>query len=212
MEEKEVRQTLSDIREIMSKSSKFQAVSGWSIIIVGLYAAVASAMAAAVIGVGDWLPCCENLQQYASLNTPSRIRIAALLAIGLLALSLLTVFVFAIVKSKRHNLRFAFEKRTVQMSLDFFIPLAAGGLLSMALVMQGHYGLTSSIMLIFYGLALINCHHFSHRLLGVLGYLELALGLADCFVVTHALLFWALGFGVLHVVFGLLLIVKNRRG
>ena len=46
----------------------------------------------------------------------------------------------------------------------------------------------------------------------MLGYLELALGLADCFVVTHALLFWALGFGVLHVVFGLLLIVKNRRG
>ena len=212
MEEKEVRQTLNDIREMMSKSSRFQAISGWSIIIIGLYAAVASAMAAAVIGVGNWLPDFENLHRFANLNTPSRIRIAALIAIGLLALSLLTLFIFAIVKSKRHNLRFAFEKRTVQMSLDFFIPLAAGGLLSIALVMQGHYGLTSSIMLVFYGLALINCHHFSHRLLGVMGYLELGLGLADCFVVTHALLFWALGFGVLHVVFGVLLIVKNRRG
>ena len=135
MEEKEVRQTLNDIREMMSKSSRFQAVSGWSIIIIGLYAAVASAMAAAVIGVGDWLPCFENLHRYASLNTPSRIRIAALIAIGLFGLSLLTVFVFAIVKSKRHNLRFAFDKRMVLMLLDFFIPLIAGGLLSMALVM-----------------------------------------------------------------------------
>ena len=32
MEEKEVRQTLDDIREMMSKSSRFQAISGWSII------------------------------------------------------------------------------------------------------------------------------------------------------------------------------------
>ena len=149
MEEKEVRQTLSDIREMMSKSSRFQAISGWSIIVIGLYAAVASLMAAAVIGVGDWLPCFENLQKYASLNTPSRIRIAAFIAIGLFALSLLTVFVFAMIKSKRHNLPFALDKRMCQMLLDFFIPLVAGGLFSMALVMQGHYGLTSSVMLLF---------------------------------------------------------------
>ena len=99
MEEKEVRQTLNDIREMMSKSSRFQAISGWSIIIIGLYAAVASAMAAAVIGVGNWLPDFENLHQFANLNTPSRIRIAALIAIGLLALSLLTLFIFAIVNT-----------------------------------------------------------------------------------------------------------------
>jgi len=211
MEEKEVRQTLNDIREMMSKSSRFQAVSGWSIIIIGLYAAVASAMAAAVIGVGDWLPCCENLQRFAVLNTPSRIRIAALIAIGLLALSLLTVFVFAIVKSKRHNLRFVFDKRMVQMILDFFIPLAAGGLLSMALVMQGHYGLTSSIMLLFYGLALVNCSHYTHPSQRFLGYAELILGIIDCFTMSHALLFWFLGFSVMHILFGILYVIMFDR-
>ena len=212
MEEKEVRQTLNDIREMMSKSSRFQAISGWSIIIIGLYAAVASAMAAAVIGVGNWLPDFENLHQFANLNTPSRIRIAALIAIGLLALSLLTLFIFAIVKSKRHNLRFAFEKRTVQMSLDFFIPLAAGGLLSMALVMQGHYGLTSSIMLLFYGLALVNCSHYTYPILRYLGYAELILGIIDCFTMSHALLFWFLGFSVMHVVFGIAYVLMFERG
>ena len=212
MEEKEVRQTLNDIREMMSKSSRFQAISGWSIIIIGLYAAVASAMAAAVIGVGDWLPGFENLHRYANLNTPSRIRIAALIAIGLLALSLLTLFVFAIVKSKRRNLRFAFEKRTVQMSLDFFIPLAAGGLLSIALVMQGHYGLTSSIMLLFYGLALVNSSHYTYPILRYLGYAELILGIIDCFTMSHALLFWFLGFSVMHVVFGIAYVLMFERG
>lgn len=212
MEEKEVKQTLNDIREMMSKSSRFQAVSGWSIIIVGLYAAVASAMAAAVIGVGDWLPCCENLQRFAVLNTPSRIRIAALIAIGLLALSLLTVFVGAIIKSKRHNLRFAFDKRMMLMLLDFFVPLAAGGLLSMALVMQGHYGLTSSIMLLFYGLAQVNCSHYTYPVLRLLGYAELILGIIDCFTMSHALLFWFLGFSVMHVVFGIAYVLMFERG
>ena len=211
MEEKEVKQTLDDIREMMSKSSRFQAISGWSIIIIGLYAAVASAMAAAVIGIGDWLPCCENLQRFAVLDTPSKIRIAALIAIGLLILSLLTMFLMAITKSKRHNLRFVFDKRMFQMLFDFFIPLAAGGLLSMALVMQGHYGLTSSIMLLFYGLALVNCSHYTYPALRWLGYAELLIGIIDCFTMSHALLFWFLGFSVMHVVFGIAYILMFER-
>ena len=212
MEEKEVKQTLDDIREMMSKSSRFQAISGWSIIIIGLYAAVASAMAAAVIGIGDWLPCCENLQRFAVLDTPSKIRIAALIAIGLLILSLLTMFLMAITKSKRHNLRFVFDKRMFQMLLDFFIPLAVGGLLSMALVMQGHYGLTSSIMLLFYGLGLINCSHYTYPALRWLGYAELLIGIIDCFTMSHAILFWFLGFSVMHILFGIAYILMFERG
>ncbi|MCR4826694.1 MAG: hypothetical protein K5882_07075 [Bacteroidales bacterium] len=211
MEEKDVKQTLDDIREMMSKSSRFQAISGWSIIVIGLYAAVASLMAAAVIGVGDWLPCCENLQRFAVMNTPERIRIVVFCAIGMFALSLLTVFVFAIVKSKRNNLRFVFDKRMYQMLIDFFIPLLAGGLLSMALVMQGHYGLTSSIMLLFYGLALVNCSHYTYPILRYLGYAELILGIIDCFTMSHALLFWFIGFSVIHIVFGIAYVLMFER-
>ena len=211
MEEKEVKQTLDDIREMMSKSSRFQAISGWSIVIVGLFAAVASWMAAAVIGVSDALPCFESLQRFAVLNTPSKIRIASLIAITLFVICLFTVFAMAIAKSKRHNLRFVFDKRMGQMLIDFFIPMVAGGLLSMALVIQGHYGLTSSIMLLFYGLALVNCSHYTYPVLRWLGYAELILGIIDCFVVSHALLFWFLGFSVMHILFGLVYVWKFER-
>ena len=98
-------------------------------------------------------------------------------------------------------------KRTGQMLLDFFIPLVAGGVLSIAMVMQHHYGLTSSIMLIFYGLALINCSHYTYPILRYLGYAELLLGLIDCFMVSHALLFWFLGFSVLHIIFGIIYVI-----
>lgn len=208
MKENEVKQTLDDIREMMSKSSRFQAISGWSIVIVGLFAAVASWMAAAVIGVSDALPCFESLQRFAVLNTPTKIRIASLIAIILFMICLFTVFAMAIAKSKRHHLRFVFDKRMLQMLLDFFIPIVAGGLLSVALVMQGHYGLTSSIMLLFYGLALINCSHYTYPVLRWLGYAELILGIVDCFVVSHALLFWFLGFSVMHILFGLVYVWK----
>ncbi len=210
MKENEVTQTLNDIREMMNKSSRFQAVSGYSIIVVGIYAAIASLMAAAVIGVGD-IPFFTRLQQYSVLNTPARIRIASIIAVDLFALSFITVLLFAIAKSRRHNLRFTMDKRTVQMLLDFFIPLIVGGLFSAAMVMQHHYGLTSSIMLLFYGLALVNCSHYTYPILRYLGYAELLIGVIDCFTMSHALLFWFLGFSVMHILFGILYVVMFDR-
>ena len=210
MKENEVKQTLDDIRDMMSKSSRFQAISGWSIIVIGLLAGIASLMAAAVIGVAD-VPFFDNLQRYSTLNTPLKIRIAALIALILFTVCLLIVFVFASVKSKRHNLPFSFDKRMRQMLLDFFIPLIAGGLFSMAMVMQQHYGLTSSIMLMFYGLALINCSHYTYPILRWLGYTELLIGIIDCFTMSHALLFWFLGFSVAHILFGIIYVLMFDR-
>ena len=211
MEEKEVKQTLSDIRDMMSKSSRFQSISGYSIILVGLFAAVATLMCAAVLGVENCFTSSEKLQQYAILDNATRTRYIALIGMVLFVVSLLTVFVFAVLKSKKNQLRFVLDKRMCQMLLDFFIPLIAGGVFSIAMVMQHHYGLTSSIMLIFYGLALINCSHYTYPILRYLGYAELLLGLIDCFMVSHALLCWFLGFSVLHIIFGIIYVILFDR-
>lgn len=211
MEEKEVKQTLNDIRNMMSKSSRFQSISGYSIILVGLLAAVATMMSAVVLGVENSFPSSEKMQQYAIMDTTTRTRYIALIGMVLFTVSLLTVFAFAVFKSKKNQLRFVLDKRMCQMLLDFFIPLVAGGALSIALVMQQHYGLTSSIMLIFYGLALINCSHYTYPILRYLGYAELLLGLIDCFLVSHALLCWFLGFSVLHIIFGIIYIILFDR-
>ena len=211
MKEKEVEQTLSDIRDMMSKSSRFQSVSGYSIVVVGLLAAVASLITALFIGVENAFPCSEKLQQFAVMDTAARTQSIAITGMVLFALSLLTVFVFAFFKSKKYQLRFALDKRMGQMLLDFFLPLIVGGILSIVLVMQQHYGLTSSIMLIFYGLALINCSHYTYPILRYLGYAELLFGIIDCFTLSHALLFWFLGFSVAHIVFGIVYVLMFDR-
>ena len=198
MENKEVINTLNDIKDMMERSSKFKAISGLSIIIVGILASLVSAYI--YFFLGDY-----------RINTPAKWQTTIIVALCLLIVAFLTVFVMAYAKAKRHQLRFTFDITMRRLLLNFFIPMVAGGLLCLALVQQQYYGLISSITLIFYGLALINCSHFSYPVLRYLGYVELALGLIDCFLVDYALLFWFLGFGVAHIVFGIVFILKYER-
>ena len=198
MENKEALNTLNDIKEMMERSSKFKAISGLSIIIVGILASLVSAYI--YFYMGDY-----------HINTPAKWRTTVIIAIALLVVAFATVFLMAYLKAKRLNLRFTFDTTMRRLLLNFFIPMVAGGLLCIALLTQQHYGLVSSITLIFYGLALINCSHFSYHELRYLGYAELALGLIDCFLVDYALLTWFLGFGVLHIVFGIIFILKYGR-
>ena len=198
MENKEALNTLNDIKEMMERSSKFKAISGLSIIIIGILASLVSAYI--YFFLGDY-----------HINTPAKWRTTVIIAIALLVVAFTTVFVMSYLKAKRFKLRFAFDTTMRRLLLNFFVPMAAGGLLCIALLTQQHYGLVSSITLIFYGLALINCSHFSYHELRYLGYAELALGLIDCFLVDYALLTWFLGFGVLHIVFGIIFMLKYGR-
>ena len=198
MEKKEALNTLNDIKEMMERSSKFKAISGLSIIIIGILASLVSAYI--YFFLGDY-----------SINTPAKWRTTTYITIALLVVAFSTVFVMAYLKAKRHQLRFTMDTTMRRLLLNFFIPMVAGGLLCIALLTQQHYGLVSSITLIFYGLALINSSHFSYPALRYLGYAELALGLIDCFLVDYTLLTWFLGFGVLHIIFGIVFMLKYER-
>ena len=198
MENKEALNTLNDIKEMMERSSKFKAISGLSIVIVGILASLVSAYI--YFFLGDY-----------SINTPTKWRITTYITVSLLVLAFFIVFIMAYIKAKRHNLRFTLDATMRRLLLNFFIPLGAGGLLCIALLMQHRYGLVSSITLVFYGLALINSSHFSYPALRYLGYAELVLGLIDCFLVDYALLIWFIGFGVLHIVFGIIFMLRYER-
>jgi hypothetical protein len=149
MENKEALNTLNDIKEMMERSSKFKAISGLSIVIVGVLASIAAAYIHFVLG------------NY-SINTPSKLHTTVIVALSLLAVAFMIAFVMAYLKAKRQQLRFTFDATMRNLLLSFLVPLVAGGLFCFALLLQEHYGLTSSVMLIFYGLALIGSSHFSY--------------------------------------------------
>ena len=76
------------------------------------------------------------------------------------------------------------------------------------LIDQGYVGMVAPSTLIFYGLGLINASKYTYGEIEVLGYVELSLGLVASFFMGFGLLFWVIGFGVSHVVFGLVLHFK----
>ena len=204
MDSNDALRDIRDIRSMMERSSRFLSISGWGVALTGLIALVAAWVAYGIFTEGSLFGDTHYLWEY-------KTRVAVFGSLILVAVCGLIVFLSSVMLARRRGVKFVFDKSMWRTVINFSVPLLAGGVLCLALVLDGHYGLTSSMMLVFYGLALINCHHFSHPVLGTLGYLELVLGLVDCFTATHALLLWAIGFGLLHLIFGINLIVINKR-
>ena len=211
MENKEVFNTLNEIRSLMEKSSKVLSLSGISAILVGIYACIAAVIAYYILGGSGQFTWDFIEFPRLNVNTPYRLRLMLIFAAILVMLCLLTVYWFSYLKAKRNKQHFAFDRTAKRLLLNFFLPLITGGILCLSLIHQQHYGLTSSIMLIFYGIALINVSSYTYSNTRYLGYAELLLGLADSFVEGHALLFWTVGFGIFHIIYGILFYLKYDR-
>ena len=94
------------------------------------------------------------------------------------------------------------DPKTYKLLFNLALPLLAGGVFCLALIYHAHGGLIGPATLIFYGLALVNGSAYASEELSYLGYLEVLLGLVNCFFLGYGLLFWALGFGLLHIAYG----------
>lgn len=211
MENKEALNTLHEIKELMEKSSRFQSINGWSIIIIGLLASVVSAGAWTLLLPHEGLSWMPEGWNGLLINSPYRTLIASACAVALLVVSF-AVVCFGSYRLMKRQGDVVFGKTIRRPLFHFSVPMVVGGLLCVAMLLQGHYGLTSTFMLVFYGLALLNASHYTSRAIALLGYCELVLGVVDCFVVSHAILFWFLGFGVMHIVFGIYFVLKSNKG
>lgn len=204
MNNQEALNTLNDIRAMMEKSTRFVSLSGLSPIIIGVYACIAAAVAYHILGSDAPVPMLK-------INTPAKLQLLTAAALLLIAVSLTTVLLLCRRKARRNGSKLVFDFNTRRLLWNFFLPLAVGGVLCLALLWQCHYGLTSSIMLIFYGIALVSASNYTYSNTRYLGYAEIALGLADSFVDNYALVFWVVGFGVFHILYGIYFCLKYEK-
>ena len=98
-----------------------------------------------------------------------------------------------------------------RLLLNLFIPIAVGGLFLLILLVKGYVGLIAPGMLIFYGLALINASKYTFSHFRYLGFLEILIGLIATFYMGYGLIFWAIGFGVVHIIYGLAMLAMEKR-
>jgi hypothetical protein len=95
-----------------------------------------------------------------------------------------------------------------RMLINLSIPLCAGGIFALVVIWHGYFALVAPICLLFYGLALVNASPNLFDEIRYLGYLEVALGILSSVFIGYGLYFWAVGFGVLHIIYGALMYRK----
>ena len=207
MEEKELQNELATIRGIMERSSKFISLSGLSGISAGVYALIGAVSAYFIIQNND-IAVSNRTSLFEAWGNSITV-ILSLIVIALIVL--LASIITAIVLSKRQAIRKAqpFWGKTSQALLfNMITPLLTGGILIILFFYQGSGEYIVSIMLIFYGLSLVSASNFTFSDVKYLGLLEIALGLIASCLPRYGLLFWAIGFGVLHIIYGSMMYLK----
>ncbi len=201
MESKDYLKDISEIKELMNKSSRFISLSGLSGIMAGIYALIGAAVA-------YWLVA-NSTREYLILDgTTFRLVMLDLFIIAFL--SIITGIFLTTRKAKKNGTKI-WDSSSRRLLINFLVPLIVGGLYILIILEQQKYGQTAALMLIFYGLALINASKYSIGDIRYLGFIEIILGLICALLPGYGFWLWVLGFGVLHIIYGALMYFKYDR-
>lgn len=193
----EYEKDLASIRTMMERSVKFISLSGLSGILAGIYALAGAAVAWQLV----YYPRSPFSYRIETLQEASTLTKLLITAACVLIASLGTGLWLSQRKAKKHGMNL-WNVTTKTLAINLAIPLVTGGLFILILLQSGHYGIAAPACLIFYGLALINASANLYDEVRYLGYSEIVLGLIAAYLAGYGLLFWTLGFGVLHIIYG----------
>lgn len=205
---------LARIRGIMDRSQRFLSLSGLSGVGAGVVALATAFVAHAWLGSFGTLAS----DPYSSLQDPYRSghllwdRVVTLLLLGVAsAVVAITVAWWFTWKRARRTGQHMWDGVARRMMVHLAVPLFVGGVFCLALLVHGLPGLVAPATLVFYGLALVNASKFTLDEVRWLGMSQLAIGLFASFFPGHGLLCWALGFGVLHIGYGMLMYLRHEQ-
>jgi len=196
----EYEKDIASIRSIMERSAKFISLSGLSGVMSGIYA-LSGALAAYYL---IYYPYSPFGFRFYYVNEAAVIVKLLVIAFIVLAASLTTGYLLSRKKSRKLKVPI-WNKASQQLIQDLLIPLVTGGLFMIILLSRGYYAIVAPACLIFYGLALINGSRNTFKEVRYLGFTEIALGLVSALLPGYGLIFWAVGFGVMHIVYGVLM-------
>jgi hypothetical protein len=211
-------EAITEMRDLMNRSSRFLSLSGISGVCAGLFALAGAAVA--YLYYAGWLfrnfPFAEvELQSRegympASEGHPGFYEFFLLDAGSVLLLSLFFGWFFSQRKAKKSGIPF-WDHSAWRTLANLMLPLIAGGIFCLAMLYHGAVGLIAPATLIFYGLGLLNASKYTVNDIRYLGLCQVALGLIGTIFVGYGLLFWTIGFGVLHIIYGAVMYFKYER-
>jgi len=204
------REDLQTIREIMERSTRFLSLSGLSGIFAGVCALIGAAIAWFFMQDSGNLQYDEYMHIPADWSTSGIRFYLALDAMLVLGIAALGAFYFSRRKARKAGQKF-WTNLTKRLLVNLLIPLVTGGIFTLILVFRNNLELVASVMLIFYGLSLVNAGKFTFSELHYLGLTEIVLGILAGVFIHHGLLFWTIGFGLMHIIYGTVMYYRHER-
>lgn len=204
-------QTLTEIRSLMERSSKFLSLSGLSGVSAGVVALIGSAVVYMRLKT-DWLIVLSynRMAPYGASRFQEANQFLIKTAIVVLMAALILGTFFTVRKARLQGQR-VWNQASRRLLWAMAVPLITGGIFCLALIHYRLLFLTAPATLVFYGLALLNGSKYTVRDVEYLAYSEIALGLLALFLSGYNLLFWTIGFGVLHIIYGTAMYWKYDR-
>jgi len=201
MGQKDYLKDISEIKQLMNRSSRFISLSGLSGILAGIYAILGAVIA--------YIYLFPEKGNYLTLHSWN-FKMLVILLVSVAILSIITAVLLTSKTAKKNNEKI-WDSTTKRLLINFFIPLATGGIYILIKLNSQHYGLTASLMLIFYGLALINASKYTLGNIKYLGYAQIIIGLICAAFPGYGFWFWVLGFGLFHIIYGALMYVQEKK-
>ena len=202
-------QEVKDIRRMMERSSRFISLSGFSGVAAGLCALAGAAIARYGI-FKEYYELYDDRGYFINTAFADLKWRLILLAAGVFAAAFLSAFYFTWRRAqKQGNTLWNYTSR--RLFWNMVMPLAAGGLFIWGMLSYNQWMFVAPACLIFYGLALVNASKYTLTDIRYLGYCEIVIGLVNMLWIGKGLYFWALGFGVMHIVYGIVMWMKYER-
>ncbi len=215
-EHQQTLDTLKDIRTMMDRSSRFISLSGLSGVAAGCCALVGAWFARGVIDESgaDGVKLRDLYKNGASIQDVSLAEYMGgrlfLIACVTFTAALLFAFIFTWLRSRKTGVPL-FGSLSGRLTIAVLLPIAVGALYIVKLMQAGAFGMISPGCLLFYGLGLVNASRYTLPEIKYLGYCQLALGILNLLFMGYGLYFWAFGFGILHIAYGIFMWYKYER-
>ncbi|MEP6700372.1 MAG: hypothetical protein ABJA85_03625 [Bacteroidota bacterium] len=198
---------LKDIKEMMERSSRFISLSGLSGIAAGICALVGLYLVVLKIDCWKIDDCLFPLLRNEGRELEKQLY---LIAAGTFAAAFISAFFFTWIRSKKNKVP-VWGPVARRLMWNEVVPLVAGAFFLYAMIRLKQYELVAPGCLVFYGLALVNASKYTLSEIRYLGYLEILLGLINCWYTGYGLQFLAVGFGMLHIIYGAIMWWKYER-
>lgn len=196
MESENYLKDISEIKNLMNKSSQFISLSGLSGAFAGIYA---------IIGAAYFYITTRSIK-ISDFETKD-IDKATIIFILFVILSTLTTIIFTSIRAKSLDEK-SWDVKTKNLVQAFFTPILIGLVFVLILYFNNEYNYLLALLLVFYGIGLLNAGFTTNNLVKPLGYIQVTFGLICAIKYDYTFWFFAIGFGIVHLVYGSIVYFK----